>query len=85
MATGDQDPLPRAGRPGAYAALGVTWVQDAWVEPDTLEVYLAAAQADRLPIRFNLALHADPRHWPDQLAGFVDARRRVAESLAIPM
>lgn len=69
--------LERAAR--AYAALGVTWVQDAWVEPDTLEVYLAAAQADRLPIRFNLALYADPRHWPDQLAGFVDARRRVAE------
>lgn len=73
--------LERAG--AAYAALGVTWVQDAWVEPDTLEVYLEAARADRLPIRFNLALHADPRHWPNQLEGFVEARRRV-EELAHP-
>ncbi|MCA0178289.1 MAG: amidohydrolase [Actinobacteria bacterium] len=63
----------------SYAALGVTWVQDAWVEPDTVEVYLAAAQQDRLPIRFNLALYADPRHWPDQLDGFLDAQRRVQE------
>lgn len=63
----------------AYAALGVTWVQDAWVEPDTLAVYLAAAQADRLPIRFNCALYADPRRWPGQLADFVAARERVEE------
>ena len=69
--------LERAAR--AYAALGVTWVQDAWVEPDTVEVYCAAAQQDRLPIRFNLALYADPRHWPDQLDGFLEARRRVQE------
>lgn len=69
--------LERAAQ--AYAALGVTWVQDAWVEPDTLDVYLEAARTDRLPIRFNLALYADPRHWPDQLRGFLDARRRVEE------
>lgn len=69
--------LERAAR--AYARLGVTWVQDAWVEPDTLEVYLAAARADRLPIRFNLALYADPRHWPGQLGPLVEARRRVEQ------
>lgn len=67
--------LERAGR--AYAALGVTWVQDAWVEPDQLEVYLAAASADRLPIRFNLALYADPRRWPEQLAVLREGRDRV--------
>jgi Asp-tRNA(Asn)/Glu-tRNA(Gln) amidotransferase A subunit family amidase/predicted amidohydrolase YtcJ len=69
--------LERAAR--AYAALGVTWVQDAWVEPDTVKVYCAAAQQDRLPIRFNLALYADPRHWPDQLDGFLEARRLVQD------
>lgn len=63
----------------AFAGLGVTWVQDAWVDPGTLEVYLAAARADRLPIRFNLALYADPRHWPEQLAQFVAARQAVEE------
>lgn len=62
-----------------YAALGVTWVQDAWIEPASLEVYLEAARADRLPIRFNLALYADPRRWPDQLESLVEARRRVEE------
>lgn len=69
--------LERAAR--HYADLGVTWVQDAWVEPETLDVYLAAAAADRLPIRFNLALYADPRHWPDQLDVLVEGRRRVQE------
>jgi predicted amidohydrolase YtcJ len=63
----------------AYKVLGVTWVQDAWVEPDTLEVYLAAAEFDRLPVRFNLALYADPRHWPEQLDWFLEARDQVAE------
>ena len=63
----------------AYAGLGVTWVQDAWVEPETVEVYLEAARQDRLPIRFNLALYADPRHWPDQLPTFEETRRRVNE------
>ncbi|WP_347353274.1 amidohydrolase [Intrasporangium sp.] len=69
--------LERAAR--AYADLGITWVQDAWVEPDTLEVYLEAARADRLPIRFNLGLYADPRHWPDQLDDLLEARRRVEQ------
>lgn len=67
--------LERAAR--MYAALGVTWVQDAWVEADTLEVYLEAARTDRLPIRFNLALYADPRRWPTQLDDLIHARRRV--------
>lgn len=67
--------LERAG--ARYAALGITWVQDAWVEPEQLDVYLAAAAADRLPIRFNLALYADPRAWPDQLDTLLDGRERV--------
>ena len=67
--------IERAGR--HYASLGITWVQDAWVEPEQLEAYLAAAQADRLPIRFNLALYADPRRWPDTLDGLIEGRERV--------
>ncbi|TQR84254.1 amidohydrolase [Mycobacterium hodleri] len=63
-----------------YLARGVTWVQDAWVEPADLETYLTAAQRDALRIRFNLALYADPRHFDSQLAGFADARRRVEEA-----
>ena len=39
-----------------YLARGVTWVQDAWVNPDDIDVYLEAARRDALGIRFNLAL-----------------------------
>ena len=62
-----------------YLARGVTWVQDAWVEPADVETYVAAARSDALRIRFNLALYADPRHFDAQLAGFAEARRRVDE------
>lgn len=62
-----------------YLARGVTWVQDAWVEPGDVDTYVAAARRDALRIRFNLALYADPRHFDAQLAGFAEARRRVEE------
>lgn len=67
--------LERATR--SYAAQGTTWVQDAWVEPADIEVYLAAAAQDRLHTRVNLALRADPARWREQLAEFAEARRRV--------
>ncbi|MBB2988358.1 amidohydrolase [Terracoccus luteus] len=67
--------LERAGR--HYASLGLTWVQDAWVEPEQLDAYLAAAEQDRLPIRFNLALYADPRRWPGDLDVLLEGRARV--------
>ncbi len=62
-----------------YLARGVTWVQDAWVEPADVDTYLTAAQRDALRVRFNLALYADPRHFDTQLDDFVQARRRVDE------
>jgi len=62
-----------------YLAKGVTWVQDAWVEPGDVETYVAAARRDALRIRFNLAFYADPRHFDTQLDGFADGRRRVEE------
>src|ERR1700712_19447 len=62
-----------------YLARGVTWVQDAWVEPGDVETYLAAARRGALRIRFNLALYADPRHFDSQVSGFAEARRRVDE------
>jgi predicted amidohydrolase YtcJ len=64
---------------GYYLARGVTWVQDAWVEPGDVDTYVAAAKRDALRIRFNLALYADPRHFDSQLDHFVNARRRVDE------
>ena len=63
-----------------YLARGVTWVQDAWVEPAELDTYLEAAARDRLRIRFNLALYADPRRFATQLPAFVESRRRVTDA-----
>ncbi len=60
-----------------YAALGMTWVQDAWVEPADVEHYLSAAAQGRLHTRVNLALRADPAIWKDQLAAFAETRERV--------
>jgi len=62
-----------------YAARGVTWVQDAWVEPADVDTYLAAARRGELGMRFNLALYADPRHFDSQLTEFAEAVRRVQE------
>lgn len=67
-----------------YLSHGVTWVQDAWVEPADVETYLEAARRGALRVRFNLALYADPRHFDGQLAGFAEAKRRV-EELGSPM
>lgn len=68
--------LERAGR--YYLERGVTWVQDAWVEPADLDVYLAAAASGALPLRFNLALYADPRRFLRDLPEMAMARDRVA-------
>lgn len=57
-------------------ARGVTWVQDAWVEPGDVETYVAGA--DSLRMRVNLALYADPRFFDSQIRQFTESRRRVA-------
>ena len=62
-----------------YASLGITWVQDAWVEPADLDVYLEAARRGALSTRVNLALLADPRHFPASLPWMLEARARVEE------
>lgn len=60
----------------AYADLGVTWVQDAWVEPADIETWLAAGP---LPVGADLALWVDPQRWRDQVEGFTSNRRRVTQ------
>ncbi|MGX5695513.1 amidohydrolase [Agromyces soli] len=74
--------LVRAGE--YYLARGVTWVQDAWVEPGDVDTYLEAAGRGILPVRFNLALYADPRRFAAQLPVMRESRRRV-EALGSPM
>lgn len=63
-----------------YAELGMTWVQDAWVDPDDVHPYLEAAEAGRLHVRVNLALRADPHTWRNQVDAFVAIRERIAET-----
>ena len=60
-------------------ARGVTWVQDAWVEPADVATYVAAARHDELRMRFNLALYADPRYFDTQVQQFAESRRLVQE------
>ncbi|MCV7230028.1 amidohydrolase [Mycolicibacterium komossense] len=67
-----------------YSALGVAWIQDAWVEPADVDAYLIAAERALLCARVNLALRADPLRWRDQVPDFIDIRRRV-EELADPL
>lgn len=65
-----------------YAELGMTWVQDAWVEPHDVEHYLVAAAQDRLHARVNLALRADPAIWREQLETFATLREQVRDTAA---
>ncbi|MGW5687341.1 amidohydrolase [Nonomuraea sp. NPDC003754] len=68
---------------GAMAAAGITWVQDAWVEPYMVEAYLEAARRGRLGFRANLGFRADPDTWTAQRACFSALRAEVdARSVA---
>ncbi|MFH8486664.1 amidohydrolase [Streptomyces longisporoflavus] len=61
----------------AYARAGITWVQDAWIEPEMAHAYLAAARHDALSVRVDLAQRADPDRWRDQRKQFDATRARV--------
>jgi predicted amidohydrolase YtcJ len=67
-----------------YLARGVTWVQDAWVEPADVATYVAAARQGALRMRFNLALYADPRHFDAQVTRFAE-QRALVEAAGSPL
>lgn len=60
------------------AASGITWVQDAWVEPREAEAWMAAMGTGQIPVRADLALWCDPHAWRNQLDHFVAAREQAA-------
>ncbi|MEZ5116152.1 MAG: amidohydrolase [Candidatus Nanopelagicales bacterium] len=60
-----------------YAAAGVTWLQDAWVEDDVWTTWRAGHDAGLLRQRVNLALLAEPGRWREDLPGLVERRREV--------
>lgn len=68
-----------------YLARGVTWVQDAWVNPADVDAYVEAARRDALGVRFNLGLYADPRTFEAQLACFFAESRARVEAVASPL
>ncbi|MEW5812460.1 MAG: amidohydrolase [Actinomycetota bacterium] len=61
-----------------YLSRGVTWVQDAWVEPADVATYVEAARRGALRMRFNLALYGDPRHFDSQVTEFAAQQDAVA-------
>ena len=60
-----------------FAAAGITWIQDAWVEAHDISLWLAALDAGVVQVDADLALWADPNTWRDQLDGFDHARREI--------
>lgn len=72
------DQVTALRRAGAHLArAGITWVQDAWVDPPMVEGYLTAAHEGALQVRTNLALRADPDRWREQLGWFAHVRDEV--------
>jgi len=63
-----------------YAADGVTWWLDAWVDPGMAEAYLAAEEAGVLLQGVNLAFRADPRTWEADLPYFLEQRKIIESS-----
>ena len=81
-ATDVEGALRRAG--ARFAAAGVTWVQDAWVDLDpraggfgAFDAWLALAGRGELALRAALALRVDPLSWREQVEPFVAARARA--------
>lgn len=62
-----------------YARLGVTWVQDAWADVESVDTWLAAAATGRLTVRGNLALLLSPASWAADLETAAAQRDRVAD------
>ncbi|WP_413232604.1 amidohydrolase [Mycolicibacterium sp. 050158] len=59
------------------ATRGIAWLQDAWVDPDDIETWLAAAQRGVLRCRADLALRADPLRWAEQRYQLTGQRDRI--------
>lgn len=60
-----------------YAAVGITWWLDAWIDRGMAEAYLAAEEAGVLLQGVNLAFRADPRSWRKDLAYFLEQKKLI--------
>jgi hypothetical protein len=59
-------------------AAGITWAQEAALEPADVATYLTAAEHGLLPCDVNIALRSDPARWRTQLDEFRTARESAA-------
>lgn len=60
-------------------SLGVTAVQDAWVDDSIFDVYISAAKANELQLRTNLAFWVRPESWRGDRERFVQHRKAIRE------
>jgi predicted amidohydrolase YtcJ len=65
------------------ASLGISAVQDAWMEVGMVEAYLAAAEQNRLIVRTNLAFWVRPESWREDTAKF-EQQRKLVEATGSP-
>ncbi len=63
----------------SFASAGISWAQDAWVEPADVDTWLAAVDHGHVHTAIDLALWADPNSWRSQLPHFAAAREKVIE------
>ncbi len=71
------DVIGAAGR--TLAAAGITWVQDAWVDPEHVAAYLKAARDGSMVIRTDLAQRTDPDSWREQQPTFSNVAAEVRD------
>lgn len=67
----------------AQAAVGLTWMQDAWVEEGGHLPYLALAERGELSVRTNLGWLLVPEWWREQLPVIV-AQRAEVDAAGVP-
>lgn len=60
-------------------SLGITELQEAWIDPGMTEIYLEFAGRDLLKIRTHLALRFDPKTWRADLNYFKKCQLAVTE------
>jgi predicted amidohydrolase YtcJ len=65
---------------GCFAAAGLTWIQDAWVEATDVDTWIEADRNGLVTCRVAMALWADPNTWRDQVEQFVAARAQVSDA-----
>ncbi len=62
------------------ASLGISAVQDAWMDKGMVEVYLETARRDELIVRTNLAFWVRPESWRKDSDFFLDQRVQVTRA-----